>query len=579
MASLLLAFACAGSAKAQSWTAAPVQAGYFVLYNVGTGQYFSRGNGWGTQASNGGEFAALPVELKAEGSNWFIRTAVNDANYGLENLNGGTCYTDQSRGKKSSWTFTQVSTDNGPVYNIVSADNHGGGAGAYLTAGMGDNGTIVGPGTDGSAANAQWKLKVNYTSADKLNLSGASQENPIDVTALIGGANFGGPAVNGFWTMDANNKNLYGGDQAANPCAESWQSAFTLSQKLTGLPAGVYVLRAKAALTDYTNAYDGANYPVVYANEASSPFVNMEEADRGTSMTQLGASFVAGKYEVAPISVIVTNGELTIGVRGTRTNTWCIWDDFRLEFRGIDLNTLVAVYNQTLNSANALSGDMNTDVAGALAVAITQNSSVDQTSEDALTAAIDALNTAIAAAQTSIDEYAKIKAYLTANASTAGVSGLQPDYDNGSYTTYVDFLPKAQQAIVNNIAEADHQDITALILNNCPTSNKDFWDGDTSNAFDPGNNVAEFWSMAGASMSQTLPMLPEGTYILKVRAITRDDCEATISASTGESAFIEGVPRSVCNTRTMVKDYFAADPNNGLNIGRSRRNDLRCRSP
>jgi len=144
--------------RAQMWTSAEVAAGEFYLYNVGRAEFFTKGNGWGTQASvttSGIPTDGIKVTLSDVDGKWFICTGVNNAAYGLEHLIGGTCYTDQSRNKKSTWTFTQVGTDNGPVYNIVSADNHGGGANAVLTA---LDGTVVGPGNDGTKDDAKWKL-------------------------------------------------------------------------------------------------------------------------------------------------------------------------------------------------------------------------------------------------------------------------------------------------------------------------------------------------------------------------------------------------------------------------------------
>ena len=117
---------------AQTWTASEVGEGYYLLYNVGAKQYFTQGNGWGTQASitSGERERQVVFEMKLVGGKYFLRTAINGTDFGLEHLSGGTVYTDQSRNKQSTWEFKQVGDDNGPVYNIISADNHGGGAGA-----------------------------------------------------------------------------------------------------------------------------------------------------------------------------------------------------------------------------------------------------------------------------------------------------------------------------------------------------------------------------------------------------------------------------------------------------------------
>ena len=161
---------------------------------------------------------------------------------------------------------------------------------------------------------------------------------PIDATFLILNPNFGRNNRNTTaWTMDATNQNLCGGSND-NKCAESWCSAFTLSQTLNKVmsyvPNGIYCLTAQAALTDYANKYDGAEYPVIFANEESSPFKNMEGSDIGSNMSKLSTAFANGKYQVDPIFFEVTDGKITIGARGTRIDTWCTWDNFRLTYYG-----------------------------------------------------------------------------------------------------------------------------------------------------------------------------------------------------------------------------------------------------
>ena len=143
--------------SAQTWTGSEVGEGKALLYNVGTGMYLTRGNGWNTQASIGSERAAMTVLLENYDGKYKIRTNVNGDGKGFEHLSGGTVYSDQSTGKNATWTFINVGTQDDPVYNIISADNHGGGEGAYLTAEGGES-TIVGPGTDATADNAKWKI-------------------------------------------------------------------------------------------------------------------------------------------------------------------------------------------------------------------------------------------------------------------------------------------------------------------------------------------------------------------------------------------------------------------------------------
>ena len=90
---LVALIAFAGNAWAQTWIGSEVSEGYALLYNVGTGKYLTRGNGWDTQASVGGEGSAMTVYLQLFDGKYKIRTLNSK---GLELLdNAETVYTDQ----------------------------------------------------------------------------------------------------------------------------------------------------------------------------------------------------------------------------------------------------------------------------------------------------------------------------------------------------------------------------------------------------------------------------------------------------------------------------------------------------
>ena len=100
---------------AQTWTASEVETGNYHLYNVGKGQFLTRGNGWGTQASTSAN-SALTLTLEEYDGAYKLRTNVNGDGRGLERLSDPVIYTDQSAGKNSTWTFTKVDdASNGPV--------------------------------------------------------------------------------------------------------------------------------------------------------------------------------------------------------------------------------------------------------------------------------------------------------------------------------------------------------------------------------------------------------------------------------------------------------------------------------
>ena len=288
--------------------------GKYYIKNEATGMFWGAGNNWGTQASlvKHAEFVTLHPQ--------------DDGTYQMETQvsNGGTAYffngSYMDNGSPVSLTITETADGN---YTIAN--------GSVYYGYNGTNTIIDEAGVAADSENAHWMI---YSEEDmQAQLEAATEQAPVDATYLILDPNFGRNNRNvEAWTMEASNKNMSGGNNLNN-CAESWQAAFTMSQTIN-VPNGKYVLNAQAALTDYTGAYDGADYPVVYANENTSVFINMEEEDRATSMSKLSESFTAGKYAVEPIIVFVTDGKLTVGVKGTRTNTWCIWDNFELTYYG-----------------------------------------------------------------------------------------------------------------------------------------------------------------------------------------------------------------------------------------------------
>lgn len=211
-----------------------------------------------------------------------------------------------------------------------------------------------------------------------------------DVTYLLRNANFdtnnrwgGHRDYAQAWTMEAGNQNLRGGE-APNTCAESWHSAFTLSQTIEGVPNGYYTMTVQAAVRDDSqaaqDAYNAgaatfaiADAPVAYINEATAPFIEMEnvkyenytiyrwsaESYTSTFTPALNGSanmygfsqmFAEGKYKLT-IPVEVKDNKITLGVKGTRTDTWCIFDNFTLKFMGDDATDVNEIPYADLNAA------------------------------------------------------------------------------------------------------------------------------------------------------------------------------------------------------------------------------------
>ena len=570
---LLFAMLCIVSVlgmKAQTWTASEVGEGYYMLYNVGQGQFLTRGNGWGTQASittSGTTGNGIALRLAGSGSDFKMFTGINGEAKGIENLSGGTVYLDQADNKNSTWTFTQVATDNGPVYTIVSKDNHGGGAGAYLTAGS--DGTKVTPGTDGTIDGAKWKLMA--IPAQPIGMSDASESNPVDATSLIVNPNFSFDAIKkgDGWTMESSNYNPCGGNVTGdgvvyNPCAESWRAAFALSQALT-VPNGIYELTAQAAVTEYT--VTGADLPVVYANDVNTPFTAMTEGEN--SMAGLSASFTAGKYVVGPIRVVVTNGSLTIGVRGTRNDTWCVWDNFKLTYKGVDLSELKAALQAQIDAVPALQGTTTTaayDAAKNYADGIDMDA---LTTEEAISTASTELANRVNAAkalQPSYSRYAAIGDAALAISSNV----VLPDVESATTTAAIDAaIPTLRENFLTELpnveipADPGYIDVTAVMVDNASVrQNTDYW---TKEGTPNGNNSfgkcayneCEFYA-ANFKFYQTLA-LSTGTWGFGVTGFHRAGNHSTYFYAGADKILIPGVANNVVNTMAEAQTYF----NNG----------------
>lgn len=124
-----------------------------------------------------------------------------------------------------------------------------------------------------NAAAAALKETMNSSIAD------GTAENPKDATSLLQNPNFDG-ASNAGWSGTAPNMVGSGSHGPAN-VAEVYNNTFDTYQILSGMPAGVYALRAyttfRGSWKDYKNGTPAAAklYAMTSADEQSVPFINM----------------------------------------------------------------------------------------------------------------------------------------------------------------------------------------------------------------------------------------------------------------------------------------------------------------
>lgn len=125
----------------------------------------------------------------------------------------------------------------------------------------------------------QLALPLNIALFQSLNAGDATTAAPVDVTGIIVNPTFEKSPSDG-WSGETPTINEYGRENA-----ELWnKSAFTLSQKLAGLPAGTYELRAKAiyrdggsVTLDLVNAFKTAGNEEAWANHHAQLFAKASD--------------------------------------------------------------------------------------------------------------------------------------------------------------------------------------------------------------------------------------------------------------------------------------------------------------
>ena len=170
-------------------------------------------------------------------------------------------------------------------------------------------------------------------------LDDASESNPVDATFLLQNPNFNRNDQRP-WTVvkkRANSTNLNGGNNENN-CAESYQSAFTISQALNEMPIGDYGLMVQGFYRQDEGLSEPA--PKFFLNDDSLTVNKLPEADKEAvrSMAAASAAFSEGKYDMnmdEPIKCSVYDGTITIGITGTAEKQWVCFDNFRLYYYGL----------------------------------------------------------------------------------------------------------------------------------------------------------------------------------------------------------------------------------------------------
>ena len=220
------------------------------------------------------------------------------------------------------------------------------------------------------------------------------------------------------WTQEAaSGGNVNTGGPADNLCYEAWNNAgFDIYQVVENAPMGVYEISVQGFYrrgrgTAYQMYLDGEQYttketcPVfIYMNANTTPFTNIfgdpvqitdesfyssgstdfsSELNNNDGVTyyfpngmvSAGIAFSAGMYTQSAYGLVAQDGDIIrIGVKGVSNqdgDSWCIWDNFKLTYRGFRADVVRPVLEQAIiDGENSLSAPIGKDVVGELQAAI-----------------------------------------------------------------------------------------------------------------------------------------------------------------------------------------------------------------
>lgn len=545
--------------QAQTWTGNPVAEGSFYLYNVGAQKFLCGANSWGTQSSL--DNVGFEVTIAESNTGYTISTSPT-YNGKFLNLNNSTVpFVDAPSGV---WSIIAVEGQTN-TYKLKLGDN-------YL-AYDGSSTALVFPAEEPTTGNGYWKLVTKEERIDAL--ADATQGNPMDATFLIQDYNFSRETNKSVWTVVASNCSLATGPQGNN-VAESWKSAFNVTQTAT-VPNGYYKFRAQAWIHEYT--VTGSDFPVVFLNDAFKSFLQQEtETASVSTVSDFFTNGDNGQYFYTDWTDLVTvsNKSITVGARGTRTDTWCVWDNFQIQYYGpLDLSTYVTELNAAVAAAEAYEDQLPAAVYANIASAITENNKTYD-NEDDYTTAIQAINNAVSTYATDeiIADYARynsIKAAALAISDDVDTAAADTEVEAATTTTAIDeaivTLRAAFLAELPNVTIPDdpgYIDVTTVMVDNASVrQNTNYWT--IANLSNPGwnssagvcnYNECEFYSR-NFKFYQTLPLVP-GTWEFGVTGFHRDGNHSTYFYAGEDKILIPGVANSIVDSMADAEKYFDA---------------------
>lgn len=341
------------------FTGTEVQEGKVYLYNVESGKWLQNNN----RANP--ELTANYWTTRAELGEWGLDlnlTALGDGGYQIDpgfinnhSINDFNLYMDTTQ-PVTSWKFTPKNVAGVSNAYTIEAEK--------ATLGSDVNGYLHGANLGATT----WQV-VTLEERIQYAQDNASATNPIDVTFLVNNPDLSSNNERTAWviTKDGGTEVWNDASRYNRHCQVQGSASVDISQANIEVPNGIYQVRftsfyaptglANLNINDY-NAYktngDAAVFAVAYANGETIkvPSVYAEEATSslaGVHVKQVGdyyfpgnpdqanGSFAIGNYQSELLTVTVTDGKLTLGVKtieGCPSSAWIGLSEVKLYYLG-----------------------------------------------------------------------------------------------------------------------------------------------------------------------------------------------------------------------------------------------------
>ncbi|MDE6339951.1 MAG: hypothetical protein K2K97_09225, partial [Muribaculaceae bacterium] len=325
---------------------------WYFMRNVGTGDFISAGEWWGTHAATGAHGIKVRPVLNKEDGTYAIGSTLNTTDIKKAGL-GKNGYIDNT----DDWRYFDVKFVDGNKFTLTYKED-----GVIKSLAAMDLWSEFA--YDGTTHNVdytdyvegdpmhQWEL-ISVDDYLEQQLKSARRDKGADVSFLItGGRFFGNDYENNSWSFSSSKATKDNPGMGANDSRRllrlynlkksgwsSWDASWTLTKDISNLPKGIYTLRWKGyhAITDHTMTVtiDGTSNDVTSQLQRGSYGID-NSTSLSMNMENIGGEMKDDKYTCKIENFKVTKGTINIKVTSKTHSsaTMLLLDDFELIYYG-----------------------------------------------------------------------------------------------------------------------------------------------------------------------------------------------------------------------------------------------------